>query len=63
MSATSLGFLLALLTTACLAVLAASDPKRLGGRRSSLGKLRPLVAIAAALPGIALLSMGRAWRS
>jgi hypothetical protein len=58
MSATSLGFLSTLFTTACLAALAASDPKRLGGRRSSLGKLRPLATIAAVLPGALLLAMG-----
>ena len=58
MSATLLGFLSALLTTACLAVLAASDPKRLGGRRSSFGRLRPLAAMAAVLPGALLLLMG-----
>lgn len=58
MSATSLGFLLALLTTACLAALAASDPKRLGGRRSLLGRFRPLATIAAILPGAVLLLMG-----
>lgn len=54
----SLGFLAALLTTACLAALAASDPKRLRGARSSFGKLRPLAAIAALLPGALLLTMG-----
>jgi hypothetical protein len=58
MSATSLGFLLALLTTACLAALAASDPKRLGGRRS-FGRFRPLATIAAILPGAVLLLTGQ----
>jgi hypothetical protein len=58
MSATSLGFLSALLTAACLAALAASDPKRLNGRYSSFGTLRPLAAIAALVPGALLLAMG-----
>jgi hypothetical protein len=57
MSATLLGLLSALLSTACLAALAASDPKRLR-RRPSLGKLRTVGAIAAVLPGAVLLLMG-----
>ena len=59
MSATSLGFVLALFSTICVAALAASDPKRAGERRLSLGRLRSLVAIAAILPGPLLLSMGQ----
>jgi hypothetical protein len=58
MSAALLGFLLALVTTTCVVVLAISDPKRRGEHRSSLQSVRPLAALAAALPGVVLLLMG-----
>ena len=60
MNATSLGFLSALLSALCLAFLAASDPKRLAGRRSALGSLRRLAIAVAVLPG-ALLALTGAW--
>ena len=58
MNAISLGFLSALLSAACLAVLAASDPKRLGGHRSALSSLRlPAIAVTV-VPGALLLVAG-----
>ncbi len=60
MSATSLGFLSALASTLCLAFLAASDSRRLPGRRPALGSLRRLAIAGGILPG-ALLSIGGRW--
>lgn len=60
MSATLLGFLAALISASCLALLAASDSKRLAGRRSALGNLRHPAIVVALLPG-ALLPLTGHW--
>jgi hypothetical protein len=60
MSATLLGFLAALTSTLFLAFLAASDARRLPGRRSAVGGLRRLAIAVAILPG-ALVSIGGQW--
>jgi hypothetical protein len=58
MSATSLGLLATLMSALCLAFLAASDPKRLPGRRAALSGLRRLVIALAILPGSVLAITG-----
>jgi hypothetical protein len=59
MSATSLGFLSAVMSAVCLAFLAASDPKRLAGRESALARWRLIAVILAALPGALFAITGR----
>ena len=58
MSATSLGFLATLMSALCLTFLAASDSKRLPGRRASLNGLRRLAIALAILPGAVLAITG-----
>lgn len=58
MSATSLGFLAALMSALCLAFLAASNSKRLPGRGTALSGLRRLAIALAILPGVALAITG-----
>jgi hypothetical protein len=58
MSATSLGFLTSLMSALCLAFLAASDSKRLPGRRATLSGLRRLAIALAILPGAVLAITG-----
>jgi hypothetical protein len=59
MSAPSLGFLSAVMSAVCLALLAASDPKRLAGGRSAFARWRLVAVILAALPGAFLAMTGR----
>ena len=59
MNATLLGLLSALTSAACLAFLAASDSRRLAGRRSALNHARRLAIAIALLPGALLAVTGR----
>jgi hypothetical protein len=59
MSATSLGFLSAVMSALCLVLLAASDSKRLAGRQSALRNLRALATTVAVLPGILFTLTGQ----
>jgi hypothetical protein len=54
-----LGLLSALTSAACLAFLAASDSRRLAGRRSALHHVRRLAIAIAVLPGVLLAITGR----
>lgn len=58
MSATSLGLLATLMSALCLTFLAASDPKRLTGRRAALSGLRRFAIALAILPGAVLAITG-----
>ncbi len=58
MSATTLGFLATLMSALCLGFLAASDSKRLPGRRTALSGLRRLATALTILPGILLAVTG-----
>jgi hypothetical protein len=57
MSATSLGFLATLMSTICLVVLAAFDPRRAPERAGAKG-LRRLATALAILPGVLLVAIG-----
>jgi hypothetical protein len=59
MSATLLGLLCAAMSALCLAMLAASDPKRLGKRSSALRSLRALAVAVAVVPGALFAVTGR----
>jgi hypothetical protein len=59
MSATSLGFLCAFVSSLCLAFLAASDSKRRSERRSPFMSLRPFAIAIALSPGALLPLTGR----